>query len=170
VISLAALKLALSDVAGIETLTETVIGGRRVYGFNGLIAAVDLNADAAAVESAIRNASAMRPTAFTASTFSTELGPAPAPAAQPKGKPMTTPAPGSFAASIRAMMDEARAGVAQARTDGLAKVGEAVGKLHEAKTATVQVAGSMAKTIEDEAASVMAELGQISNSLGGENG
>jgi hypothetical protein len=76
---------------------------------------------------------------------------------------MTTPAPGSFAASIRAMMDEARAGVVQARADGLTKVKEAVGKLTEAKTATAQVAASMAKTIEDEAASVLAELGQISN-------
>lgn len=82
---------------------------------------------------------------------------------------MSAPAPGSFAASIRAMMDEARAGVAKAREDGIAKVGEAVGKLNEAKVATVNVAGSMAKTIEDEAAAVMSELGQISNSLGGEN-
>jgi hypothetical protein len=76
---------------------------------------------------------------------------------------MTTPAPGSFAASIRAMMEEARAGIAQARADGLSKVGEAVTKLNEAKTATAQVAGSMAKTIADEADAVMSELGQISN-------
>ena len=77
--------------------------------------------------------------------------------------PMTAPAPGSFAASIRAMMDEARAGVAQARAEGLAKVGEAVTKLNEAKAATAQVAHSMAKTIADEADAVMSELGQISN-------
>jgi len=76
---------------------------------------------------------------------------------------MTAPAPGSFAASIRAMMDEARAGVAQARAEGLAKVGEAVTKLNEAKAATAQVAHSMAKTIADEADAVMSELGQISN-------
>lgn len=86
----------------------------------------------------------------------------------PQGKPMTTtaPAPGSFAASIRALMDDARAGVAQARADGLAKVGEAVGKLGDAKAAVTHVAGTMAKTIEDEAADVLAELGQISNDLG----
>lgn len=83
-----------------------------------------------------------------------------------EGKPlMTTPAPGSFAASIRAMMDEARAGVAQARADGLAKVGEAVGKMNEAKVATAKVSANMVKTIEDEAASVLSELGQISNDL-----
>lgn len=82
---------------------------------------------------------------------------------------MSTPAPGSFAAGIRAMMDEARAGVAKAREDGLAKVGDAVKKLDEAKVATVAVAGQMAKTIENEAAEVMSELGQISNDLGGES-
>jgi hypothetical protein len=49
---------------------------------------------------------------------------------------MSTPIPGSFAASMRAMMDEARAGVAQARADGVAKVGEAVSKLNDAKVAT----------------------------------
>jgi hypothetical protein len=73
------------------------------------------------------------------------------------------PAPGGFAASIRAMMDEARADLAKAREDGVSKVKEAVGKLTEAKAAVVQVSGSIAKTIEDEAASVMAEIGQISN-------
>jgi len=79
---------------------------------------------------------------------------------------MTTPAPGSFAASIKAMMDEARAGVAKARSDGIAAVGEAVGKLNDAKTATAHVAGKMVQTIHDEAASVLAELGQVSNDLG----
>jgi hypothetical protein len=76
---------------------------------------------------------------------------------------MTAPAPGSFAASLRAMMEEARAGIAQARSDGLAKVGEAVQKLNDAKLQTQQVTGSMAKTIADEADAVLAELGQISN-------
>lgn len=80
--------------------------------------------------------------------------------------PMTNPVPGSFAAGIRAMMDEARAGVAQARADGLATVGEAVQELNKAKAATAHVAGTMAKTIKDEAAEVLAELGQISNDLG----
>jgi len=87
-------------------------------------------------------------------------------ATQPGTAPMTTPAPGSFAASIKAMMDEARAGVAKARSDGIAAVGEAVGKLNDAKTATAHVAGKMVQTIHDEAASVLAELGQVSNDLG----
>lgn len=80
-------------------------------------------------------------------------------------KPMTA-APGSFAANLRSIMDEARAGVAQAREEGLGKVKDAVGKLGEARAAVTHVSTSMAKTIEDEAAAVMAELGQISNDLG----
>jgi hypothetical protein len=83
-------------------------------------------------------------------------------------EPMSIPAaPGSFAASLKAMMDEARAGIAQARTDGAAKVSDAVSKLNDAKVATTHVAGTIAKTIEDEAADVLRELGQISNDLGG---
>lgn len=165
---LAALKASLADLAGIESLSETVIGGRKVYGFNGLIAAVDMSADDAAIEAAIRNAAGLRAEkvaniGLAAVAGALDLAPFPP---QPKGKPMSTPAPGSFAASIRAMMDEARDGVARARSDGLAQVRDAVGKLHEAKDATTHVAGQMARTIEDEAASVLSELGQISNDLG----
>lgn len=78
---------------------------------------------------------------------------------------MTTPASGSFAASLKAMLDEARAGLVQARAEGTAMVQEAVGKLNEAKAATAKVAGNMAQQIHDEAASAMSELGQISNDL-----
>lgn len=153
------LKARLRDVPGIETLTLQNIAGRSAYGFNGLIAAVDPNSTDDQIETAIRMASiqaALRPA-------NDEPTPLP-PVNITEPKPMTTQ-PGSFSAAIKAMMDEARAGVAQARTDGLAKVGEAIGKLNDAKTATAKVAATMAGTIEDEAASVMSELGQISNDL-----
>lgn len=71
----------------------------------------------------------------------------------------------SFAAEIKAMMDGAKAGLAQARSDGKAKVQAAVGKFAEATTATAKVSDTMAKQIEDAAASAMSELGQISNDL-----
>jgi uncharacterized protein YicC (UPF0701 family) len=91
--------------------------------------------------------------------------PAPTPLPSVEIAKAETPKPqnAGFAASIRAMMDEARSDLAKAREEGLSKVKNAVGKLTEAKAAVVQVSGSMAKTIEDEAASVMAEIGQISN-------
>lgn len=163
------LKARMPDVPGIENLTMTAIGGRLVFGFDGLIAAVDPGATDQEIETAIRNSAELakfgrspevKQTASVLPVVS--INPEPA----RKAEPMSTPKPGSFAASIRAMMDEAREGVAKAREDGLAKVGEAVGKLNEAKAATAHVAGKMAATIEGEAADVMAELGQISNDLG----
>lgn len=165
-VDLAKLKAALGHIPGIDDLTETIIGGRRVYGFNGLIAAVDMSADHGAVEKAIRTASALRTAAPVPDSAPVQIA-TPLPATPATGKPMSNPAPGSFAASLRAMMDEARAGVQQARTDGLAKVGDAVKKLNDAKVATAHVASTMAKTIEDEAATVLSELGQVSNDLGG---
>jgi hypothetical protein len=83
-----------------------------------------------------------------------------APAAPPTP---AKPAPGSFAASIRAIMNEARDGLAQARADGIAQVREAVGDLQQVTAQTKQVTGSMVKTIQDETATARAELGQISN-------
>lgn len=71
--------------------------------------------------------------------------------------------PGGFAASLKAMLDQAKAGVVQAQTDGLAKVQAAVGKLNDAAAHTTAVSDNMAKSIEDQANSVLAELGQISN-------
>lgn len=141
------LRARMQDIPGIEGLTMQLAGGRQVFTIGGMVTSTTAFASDDEIETAIRNA--------------LRLPSVPLIAEKPESASMT--APGSFAASIRAMMDEARAGVAQARADGLAKVTEAVGKLTEAKAATAQVAASMAKTIEDEAASALAELGQISN-------
>jgi hypothetical protein len=91
--------------------------------------------------------------------------PAPTPLPSVEIAKAETPKPpnAGFAASIRAMMDEARSDLAKAREDGLSKVKGAVGKLKEAQSAVVQVTNSMAKSLEDEAESITAELGQISN-------
>jgi hypothetical protein len=98
----------------------------------------------------------------------TPLPPAPTIAPPPvvAPPPATKPAPaGGFVASLRAMMDEARAGLDQARAEGMAVVQGAIGELHQAKAATTKVTGTMADRIKSEAADVMAELGQISNDL-----
>jgi hypothetical protein len=151
-LSVSDLKAQLADIPGIQGLTMTTVAGRDNYGFDGLLISVDPTTGQDEVAAEIRKAVAARiimpPVEFTTTT----------------GRQSMT----SFAASLRALMDEARAGVAQARADGLTKVTEAVGKLNEAKTATAHVAGAMAKMVEDEAAAVMAELGQISNDLTGE--
>src|ERR1017187_9130463 len=48
------LKDRLHDVPGIENLTLQVLMGRQVFGWNGLIAGVDLNATDEEIENAIR--------------------------------------------------------------------------------------------------------------------
>jgi hypothetical protein len=136
----------------------------RVIGSNQFVTLGDKTVMVSQMATDEEIAAALHLNGEAAAVPATPLPPAPtiqqAFAVAPVRKPA---APGSFAASLRAMMDEARAGIAQARADGLAKVTDAVGKLTEAKVATAQVTSSMAKTIEDEAASVLAELGQISN-------
>lgn len=183
------LKASLSDVPGLNSLSVTEIAGRKVYGFNGVIAAVDPKADEVETERAIRKAAAMVPPKLpepivrmqpstptspaaivTSGLIDMQAPPRPSPlpsvSIQPASpKPMTTPAPGSFSASLKAMLDEARAGVEQARADGLTKVTEAVGKLNDVKASTSKVAAGMAKQIEDEAASALSDLGQISNEI-----
>jgi hypothetical protein len=158
------MKEALRDVPGAENLTLGYApGGNLLVTIAGRTVEVSPAASNAEIALAFREPAM--------STQNVTVTPLPAhvdyTAPQTRINSMTNPAPGSFAAGIRAMMDEARAGVAQARADGLAKVGDAVSKLNDAKAATAHVAGTMAKTIEDEAAAVLAELGQISNDLGG---
>lgn len=146
------LRLKLADVPAIDTLTMSMQGGQIVLHWGEYSAQVGSFASDAQIEAAIRNAIKLPPVTLIATAAPATVG----------VKPMAT----GFAAGLKQMMDEARAGVEKARSDGLATVQEAVGKLDAAKTATTNVAGNIAKTIEDEAASVMAELGQISNDLG----
>jgi hypothetical protein len=166
------LKLRLADVPGIEGLTMTPIGGRQVFGFDGLIVAVDPTATDQEIDAAIRATADMAKFGRSLeSKQSASLIPSVALNPEPrKAEPMSAPKPGSFAADLRAMMDEAREGVAQARRDGKARVGEAVSMLNDAKVATAHVAGKMADAIKSEASDVMAELGQISNDLGLDQG
>ncbi len=162
--SIGDLKSRLADVPGIEGLTMQLAMGRQIFGLNGKLIGVDANADDAEIERAIRAAIASDAIAQIIPSPSAALLPS-LTQSEPQGKSMAAPT-GGFAASIKAMLEEARAGVEKAKADGMAKVGEAVTKLNQAQAATAHVAGSMAKTIEDEASAVMSELGQISNDLG----
>jgi hypothetical protein len=159
------MRQALRSIPGADGLTIAyAANGDELMTIAGRTVAVRPGASVAEIELAFRE-----PAMNTPNITVTPL-PAVAYEAQPidstRITTMTNPVPGGFAAGIRAMMDEARAGVAQARADGLAKVGEAVQALNEAKTATAHVADKMAGAIHSEAADVMAELGQISNDLG----
>lgn len=178
------IKQALAHVPGIDSLTmQYGDKGAQVFKWGDMSVEVPANSSEAVVSAAISTAASapvpisageVTPVTTAATVVATPLPAAPSPVgaapspvgAAPSTPPVAKPASGSFSASIKAMMDEARAGVAQARADGLVQVKDAVGKLNDAKTATAKVAGTMAKTIEDEAASVLSELGQISNDLG----
>jgi len=170
-IDLDALHARLTDLPGLGAVSKTEIAGRMVFGFNGLIAAIDPRSTIDDAELAIRKTFANRAAVQPTQTPIQIQTPMPAPAAaaaptiQPQGKPMSTPASGGFAASLKAMLDEAKAGLAQAQNDGRARVGAAVSKLNEAQTATAKVADGMASQIEDAAAAALSDLGQISNEI-----
>jgi hypothetical protein len=155
--SIEELRARLADLPGSESLTMQTLGGRELYSISGKVVGVPIGASIADAEAAIR--AAIASPEIVTNTPITE---------KPRERPSTAPAPGSFAASLKAMMATARAGVEQARADGLSQVSDAVEKLNEAKAATVNVTGAMAKAIQSEAADVMAELGLISNDLNGE--
>jgi hypothetical protein len=155
------LRSRLWDVPGAERLQMNYLAGMQRFSISGRVVTVPASATESDVERAIR--------AAVASTDIVTTIPMVSPIAEkPKGKPMAVQ--GGFAASIKAMLDEARTGLEQAQADGKAKVGEAVGKYNQAKAATAHVTGTMAKTIADEADAVLSELGQISNDLGIDGG
>jgi len=170
-VDLAALKDKLVGVPGIGALTQTNIGGRMTFGFNGLVVGVDPSKTDDEIATAIleaadaQQASKAPPFAAPPMTIATPM-PQPAAAAaapQPKATTMSNPAPGSFAAGIKAILENAQATVARAQADGFAKVNAAAGKLADAAVHTTVVAENMAQNISDQADAVLAELGQISN-------
>jgi hypothetical protein len=178
---LADVKARLADVPHIDEMSLTMLAGRMMFGIHGFVVGLDPGATDDEIDAAIRRALGDKQVHTTnpiAAAAVAALEPeiplanvVPPPVTMtitPEPKPMTTPAPGSFAASLKAMMDEAVAGVEQAKADGLSKVRKAVVKLGDAKAATVRVTDSLAANIENQAASVLSELGQISNDLTGE--
>ncbi|WP_315731622.1 MULTISPECIES: hypothetical protein [unclassified Bradyrhizobium] len=162
--SIAELRDRLRDIPGIETMTMQTVMGRQLFGLNGKLIGVPVTADDAEIERVIRLA--------ISSDKAGEIIPSPSAALLPeltqtKPEPRATMS-GSFAASIKAMVDAAKADLEQAKADGLAEVQGAIGKLGEAKSAVKHVTGSMARSIHGQVDDIMAELGQITNDLGGD--
>jgi hypothetical protein len=166
-----AIKAKLADVPGIEQLAFTLVGDRLVAAFNGITTSVAHNASEDQMIAALRNAASLRVAQLRAPGNIIdpvpELSPPPLPSptapAEPKGQPMASPAPGGFAAQIKAMLEGARNDLAQAKADGLAQVQEAVTEHVKAGQQVKAVAATMATAIKDETAAALAELGQISN-------
>lgn len=131
-------------------------GKTEIYELNGIAAEVRAGSSASQIAAALSNP----PKTEQQVMASADQLPPVTVASAPRAAPVAT---GGFAASLKAMLDQARAGVTKAQSDGLAKVQAAVGKLNAATTHISAVSDSTAKSIEDQANSVLAELGQISN-------
>lgn len=153
------IKLKLPDIAGIEQLAFTEVGDRLVAAFNGVTTSVAHNASEDQMIAAIRNAASLRVAQLRMpNETAPELSPPPLPT---KGPAM--PSRFGIAAQMRAMMDEARAGLQDAIGQGMAQVKAAVDEHTEAAHQVKAVTSSMAAQIRSETADVLAELGQISN-------
>jgi hypothetical protein len=153
-----AVKAKLPDVEGIEQLAFTLVGDRLVAAFNGRATSIAHNGNEDQMILAIRNAAALPPNADDGEPL--QLNPQPLPV---KGQTMASPAPGGFAADIKAILDNAKLRVLQAQNVGRAKVNDAANRLGEAAVQVERVTDGMAAQINDQADSVLAELGQISN-------
>ncbi len=147
---------------GIESLTMQFIGGRQVFGFNGLIAAVDPAANEEEIERAIRDAAAMRPTAIAtpAPTIATATPLPPNHLTMTEAKPMTAPArppsptgikPGEISGLFKQLRARKEAMIADIQANG-------------AEVAAVLAAGEqMSAGLKADADALKAEFGQLTN-------
>jgi len=141
-LSVADLKDRLADVPGIENLTMRPLLGRHVYGFDGLIAAVDPMATDQDIETSIRNAVAARFTPLPVVTL-TET--------KPMSAATTGYQRGSITSALQALKDRGAAITANARASA-AKL-----------TAAYDAAEKLNQSMSDDADNLMAELGQFTN-------
>lgn len=142
---IADLKTRLADVQGIETLTLTMIGGRQVFGFAGLIAAVDPLATDQEIENAIRNAARLPSVALI-------------PDKPQEVKPMSVTGAKYAGMSLKSRM----AAVKTKIEAGTAKVEANFDKLDQAGDALHALGDSVGAEAED----LLATVGQFTN--GGE--
>lgn len=155
-----AIKAKLRDVRGIETLAFTEVGDRLVIAFDGLTTSIAHNGNEDQAIAAIRNAASLQPLNPVATPAAPQLDPQPLPM---KGPAMASPAPGGFAADLKAILDDAKLRVAQSTNNARAKVSDAANRLVDVAGQVDRVGDTMAQQINDQADSVLAELGQISN-------
>jgi hypothetical protein len=170
-VSISELKLRLADVPGIETLTMQLIGGRQVFGFNGLIAAVDPMATDQEIETAIRDAADLAKFGRgpaekqAAATDSAALIPSVqlAPATNPTGaKPMSVTGAGHAGLKLRELMDAHKRRIAQLLDDNLAKVQAGFDKQLQGAAAV----GTLGDKVNAEGDDLLASVGQFTNDLG----
>jgi|ERR1700761_520515 len=73
------------------------------------------------------------------------------------------PVAGGFSSQVKAMMEKARNDLAKVQSDALATVQDGLNEMTNAGTVMTNVAVTTAKNMKAEAASILADIGQISN-------
>lgn len=155
-VNLRALKFALADIDGIETLTQANVGGRMVFGFGVSAASTTIGVDPAATDdqiiAAIRKAAEAK-----------QPAPAAPAAAAPQPTQGTTTMSVTGAAhvgtSLKDMLNDRKAKIAAAHD----KLNTNFGKLDQA-TAALDTLGDK---VGAEADDLLATVGQISNEIVG---
>jgi hypothetical protein len=155
--SVADLKARLADVPGIETLTLQLIGGRQVFGFAGMIAAVDPLATDQEIEDAIREAAARKADFLAKTTPLPDAGLMPAPIQEEN--PMGVTGASHVGANLKTRMDDLKSKIAA----GQSKIDASLSKMEQAAEATHQF-GDQLGTEADE---LLATLGQFTNGAPG---
>lgn len=163
-----------TEIPGILAATSHLEGGKQVIRVDGKTAIVSPFASDNEVEAGIRLA-LDKPKQDATVTETDQVPQADAehvtelPPAAILAEPPAAPAarrPGGFAASLKALVDDAKSSIAQAQADGFAEVQSAVADLHKVKATVKHVTGNMAAGIRGDIADIHAELGQITNDLG----
>jgi hypothetical protein len=151
--SVADLKIRLADVPGIETLTLQLIGGRQVFGFAGMIAAVDPLANDQEIENTIRAAAARKAAYLAKSTPLPDAGLMPAPTRE--AKPMGVTGASHVGANLKTRMDDLKGKIAA----GQSKIDAGLSKMEQAAEATNQFGEQLGSEADD----LLATLGQFTN-------
>lgn len=161
--SVADLKARLADVPGIETLTAQLLGGRLVFGFNGLIAAVDPLADDQEIEDAIRHAADLAKFGRNP-VEKTPLPPVGLmPAQTLGGSPMSSGTGASHASlKLKDLMNLHKERIAALLDDGMAKVQAGFDKQLQGATAL----GKLGDKVNAEGDDILSTVGQFTNDLG----
>lgn len=162
-IDLERLKARLNDLSGLSALSVTNIGGRMVFGFNGLLAAIDPRSTIDDAERAIRkvyaNPPAPPPAPIQIQTPMIASAATAATTIQPQGKSMSITGAAPATLSIKQMIEASRQTVQAAHQ----KLTTNAAKVQQAAAALDSLGDDLGKEGDD----LLAMVGQYKNDLAG---
>ncbi|UGA46649.1 hypothetical protein HU230_0011655 [Bradyrhizobium quebecense] len=159
--SIADLKVRMSDIPGIETLTMRLEAGRILLSWGAYTAAVDASASDNEIEAAIRNAIKLPPV----SLIPDKPAPVASPAAPQEQAAMSASNPASVGQTVKAMMDEHVKLMGQIHAAQLEILRS---NLADQRQTVATGVGAVANTIAAQTDEFKSIMGQYANNLGGE--